>query len=121
MMLPGFAAEAALAAPSRSYGNASFAGRGDGTMVSPAQARWAGSRRPGGLGRPCIEGCICVSPDGCPCCDSMPIGLPKARREPSTALTCEPGSAGMCEEWCDHSGGGMSRNPDGSTTCTVYH
>lgn len=34
--------------------------------------------------------------------------------------TCEPGSESVCQEWCDHAGGGMSSNPDGSTTCTVY-
>ena len=37
-----------------------------------------------------------------------------------TELTCEPGSEAVCEAWCQHAGGGMSSNPDGSVTCTVY-
>lgn len=37
-----------------------------------------------------------------------------------TVLDCEAGSAGLCEDYCNHAGGGMSSNPDGSTTCTVY-
>jgi hypothetical protein len=37
-----------------------------------------------------------------------------------TAVTCAPGTESYCEAWCSHAGGGMSSNPDGSTTCTVY-
>jgi hypothetical protein len=33
-------------------------------------------------------------------------------------LTCEPGSEALCEEYCTHTNGGMSSNPDGSVTCT---
>ena len=32
--------------------------------------------RPGG----CIPGCICVSPIGCPCCNSLPMPLPAGQR-----------------------------------------
>jgi len=36
-----------------------------------------------------------------------------------TEVTCEPGTSSLCEDYCQHAGGGMSSNPDGSTTCTV--
>jgi hypothetical protein len=34
-------------------------------------------------------------------------------------VTCEPGSEAVCEGFCTLEGGGMSSNPDGSTTCTA--
>lgn len=37
----------------------------------------------------------------------------------ATEVTCAPGSEDVCTAWCDHAGGGMQSNPDGSTTCTV--
>src|SRR4051794_3490426 len=37
----------------------------------------------------------------------------------ATRVTCEPGSEAVCEGFCTLEGGGMSSNPDGSTTCTV--
>lgn len=37
----------------------------------------------------------------------------------ATSLTCEKGTANVCDAWCGHAGGGMSSNPDGSVTCTV--
>lgn len=36
---------------------------------------------------------------------------------PMGKLTCEAGSSGICEEWCMKVAGGMSSNPDGSTSC----
>jgi hypothetical protein len=37
----------------------------------------------------------------------------------STALNCPGASSDLCTAWCDHAGGGMQSNPDGSVTCTV--
>jgi hypothetical protein len=34
-------------------------------------------------------------------------------------VTCEPGSEAVCEGFCTLESGGMSSNPDGSTTCTM--
>jgi hypothetical protein len=33
-------------------------------------------------------------------------------------LTCEMGSEAICESFCGSHGGGVSSNPDGTTTCT---
>ena len=32
-------------------------------------------------------------------------------------VTCEQGSESVCVEYCDHVGGGVASNPDGSVTC----
>ena len=32
-------------------------------------------------------------------------------------VTCEQGSECVCVEYCDHVGGGVASNPDGSVTC----
>ncbi len=34
-------------------------------------------------------------------------------------VTCEQGSEAVCIEYCDHVGGGMGSNPDGSVTCHI--
>jgi hypothetical protein len=42
--------------------------------------------------------------------------IPEALAE---RLTCEQGSEAVCEGFCTLEGGGMSSNPDGTTTCTA--
>ena len=34
-------------------------------------------------------------------------------------VTCEQGSEAVCEGFCTLTSGGMSSNPDGTTTCTA--
>jgi hypothetical protein len=123
---PGFNAYAAVYPTARHYR----------TMWSPADSRTSLSAAlsipvphrpvtgplgpvPGPMGRKCDPTCLCVVPEGCPCCEVIAPRQP-FMREASTRLTCEPGSESTCMEWCDHAGGGLSSNPDGSTTCTVY-
>ena len=113
MRMPGFTAETALLAAGRSYRAISRAG-GRSSAISPSLVASRGSK-PG-----CDPTCVCVTPEGCPCCQSVGRGQPVLMQESSTSTTCEPGSETVCEEWCQHAGGGMSSNPDGSTTCTVY-
>lgn len=36
---------------------------------------------------------------------------------PMAQLTCEQGSSSLCEKYCMQEDGGMSSNPDGTTTC----
>src|SRR5438552_719030 len=117
MKVPGFTAEATVYATDRSYRMIARIPGSNGTPgVSPSLI---GSRVPG---RDCIQGCICVQPEGCPCCESIWKAWnwqrPFAIRAPSTVLTCEPRQEAVCKDWCQQQGGGMSSNPDGSTTCT---
>ncbi|WP_327733371.1 hypothetical protein OG749_05315 [Streptomyces nojiriensis] len=37
---------------------------------------------------------------------------------PMGKLTCEQGSEAICEEYCMKEAGGMSSNPDGTTSCS---
>lgn len=112
MRHPGFTAEAALGRSSAHYRTTvSWLGP---LAVVPTIAASAAPRR-----EDCLP-CVCVTPEGCPCCDVMTKEQPAFMSEGSTTLNCEPGSEGVCQEWCDHAGGGMQSNPDGSTTCTVY-
>lgn len=123
MRSPGFTGESALHATIGRYRTTWPPGDGEPSLTTTLSV----PVRPGQGGRPCIPGCICVTPEGCPCCDVATTRPPvltrdssALMRESSTQLTCEPGSESMCQDWCDHAGGGMQSNPDGSTTCTVY-
>jgi hypothetical protein len=118
MRSPGFSGELALYRTGHRY-RTTWPGHPAIGLALQARATWSG--RPG-PGRPdCIPGCICVTPEGCPCCDVVPDRMLAAARDTHVALTCQPGQDSMCQDWCDHQGGGMSSNPDGSTTCTVYN
>lgn len=121
--LPGFTAGSAVYAARRSYRiGARSSSSSDSSGVVPSIGR-------AGRGRDCIPGCICVTPEGCPCCDTI-FPVPETRGEATrnvlreratpTVATCEPGAESICVEWCDHAGGGLSSNPDGSVSCTVY-
>ncbi|MFJ9608397.1 hypothetical protein ACIRS1_18880 [Kitasatospora sp. NPDC101176] len=93
MRTPGFTAEQSL---------------GDAATPYRASARWAhgpGSVWPAGLDVRCRV--------------RRRTGSVRRDFAEATTVTCEPGSSSVCEEYCDHAGGGMSSNPDGSTTCTV--
>jgi hypothetical protein len=72
--LPGFTAEAGLEAPAGRYQQreANPAAAAAGYL---AQARRAISPR-GRRTEPCIPNCLCVTQEGCPCCDSVPVTLP---------------------------------------------
>jgi hypothetical protein len=67
---PGFTAEAALSAHSTRYVTNSRAKSSRAVVIEPQIRRNPDSG--------CIEGCVCVSPDGCPCCYSLgwPYPLP---------------------------------------------
>jgi hypothetical protein len=119
MSAPGFTGESALYPTVGHYRSAWSTARGEATLTAALSPILSGGRGRGGR-RGCIEGCICVTPEGCPCCDVLPPEQRILQREPSMQTTCEPGTESMCQDWCDHAGGGMSSNPDGSTTCTVY-
>lgn len=114
MRSPGFTGELAVYRTSRSY-RVAWSGRptmGLALMVLNGRS---------GQGRQdCIPGCICVTPEGCPCCDVIQDQTLPPMRETHVALDCQPGQESVCEDWCAHQGGGVSSNPDGSTTCTVY-
>jgi hypothetical protein len=110
---PRFTGESAVYATTGHYRTSWLPGDGEPSL-------WVALSVPGKRGRDCIPGCICVTPEGCPCCDVIATRRPTMMRESSTTLTCQPGSESTCQDWCDHAGGGMSSNPDGSTSCTVY-
>lgn len=114
MNMPGFTAEAAVYATGRSYrAKARFSGSNAASGVSPSLI---GSR---GSGRACIPGCICVQPEGCPCCESIG-SRQRALNSGTPILTCGPGYEEVCTSICDVVGGGLQTNPNGTTTCTVY-
>jgi hypothetical protein len=70
MNIPGFTAEASLAKTIGRYTLVPIRATGAfGRALIPQQIRRLGTPN-----QPCIPGCICVSPFGCPCCDS--IGWP---------------------------------------------
>jgi hypothetical protein len=116
MRSPGFTGESAIYATARHYRTARTVSGGAPSLTAALSL----PPRPGQRGRACLPGCICVTPEGCPCCDMAAPRQPTMLRTASMQLTCEPGQESMCQDWCDHAGGGMSSNPDGSTTCTVY-
>ncbi len=70
MNIPEFTAEASLVKSGRRY--AFVPGRAIGAfgLVIPQLPRLSGTKKP------CIRGCVCVSPIGCPCCDSLDLPFP---------------------------------------------
>lgn len=113
--MPGFTAEAADYASGNSY--RSTFGRTGTTAVSgvtPSLVAPDGGR--------CIPGCICVTPEGCPCCDSIFKGvrLPRMR----VAMNAGAGDAGSLydtvDAWCTAHGGGMASMADGTVQCFLY-
>ncbi len=63
--IPRFTAESSLVKSGGRY--AFVTGRAAGTFGRAIpQLQWLGE-----IKKPCIPGCICVSPIGCPCCDSL--------------------------------------------------
>jgi hypothetical protein len=129
MKMPRFTAEASLYKTNGHWFTAQVAvyarGGSYGVMATLSGSNRASRVTPRPMGSPvpnrgCNPGCLCVYPEGCPCCES--IGSPQqlVGNRALTELTCEPGAEAYCEDWCQHAGGGMSTNPDGSTTCTVY-
>ncbi|RKT09656.1 hypothetical protein BX285_6757 [Streptomyces sp. 1114.5] len=99
MRTPGFTAEQSLDAAAPRYRAAAAGGVREPGGVEPSRVRPAGlnircgtRRRAGAVRRDFAE---------------------------VMTVTCEPGSSSVCEDYCAHAGGGMSSNPDGSTTCTV--
>jgi hypothetical protein len=113
MSMPGFTAETALFATTRSY-RAISKTAGLRPAVSPSLLAPRGSK-PG-----CIPDCICTTPEGCPCCDVVTRPGPIALREESITMTCTASHAASCQATCDKLGGGMSSNPDGTVACTIY-
>ena len=113
--MPGFTAEAAHYPSATSYG--SRAARPEASGVLPSLVA-------PGPGR-CIPGCICVTPEGCPCCDSI-FKPPWGRR---VALNAGASNAGApnagsgrnlvaaFDAWCTDHGGGMASMPDGTVQC----
>ncbi len=121
MSMPGFTAETALFATTRSYRAISRTARLK-PLVSPSlRLSRPTSRGP----KPCIPGCICVTPEGCPCCDMLTrpgqVASPEsAYPDYSITMTCTASHAASCQATCDRLGGGMSSNPDGTVACTIY-
>lgn len=66
MTIPRFDAEASLYKTSGHYRLAT--GRFSGLYAEQVRPQFFYPRRGGDW---CIPGCICVSPIGCPCCDSL--------------------------------------------------
>lgn len=122
MRSPGFTGESAIRPAAGHYRTTWPLGGGGPALTTALSVPGRfGGRDPG-----CIPGCICVTQEGCPCCSAVTTRPPTTTRNaalhsaPAMVTTCEPGTADICQDWCDHAGGGMSSNPDGSTTCTVY-
>jgi hypothetical protein len=67
MKIPGFTAEASYSKPSESYHGTS------GRTRNAQSARVIPQRLSQGN---CIPGCICVTPEGCPCCSAFPWPQP---------------------------------------------
>lgn len=117
--LPGFSAESSVYTPTGTYRGYSRRETGGGATAVLAFS-WPGGPKPD-----CDPTCLCrsragVTPRGCPCCASIEPGTVARFSRTPTTLDCEPGSEAVCDEWCAQQGGGMSSNPDGSTTCTIY-
>ncbi|MFF1909942.1 hypothetical protein [Kitasatospora sp. NPDC058218] len=77
MLVPGFTAEVVLSAAGGTYRTVSdrSAGR-PGTSVTPSAAI--------GIGEGCIQGCVCVVAEGCPCCDVVATKQPDIRESTVT-------------------------------------
>lgn len=65
MNLPGFTVEASLAKSGGRYAFVPGLATGTFGRAIPQLRRLDEPKEP------CIRGCICVSPIGCPCCDSL--------------------------------------------------
>lgn len=115
---------------SRRYPGARVTSSSAGADAVGAIAPSMGHLGTGGLD--CILGCICVQPEGCPCCD--PVVIPPRLPQPSAPsadlffrdlqarawISCPSGTEEACTAVCDNHHGGMQSNPDGSMTCTIY-
>ena len=104
--MPGFTAEAAVYASGRSYravAGTSASHAASGVFLSFAERS-----------RDCIPGCVCATQEGCPCCDSF------GSTQRSSVVRVRMQTRTPFEDWCDHAGGGLSSDPDGGVTCTIY-
>jgi hypothetical protein len=76
--MPGFSAEGSLRPASGFYQSGRYrADAGAGFTVFPAAMSGLGGRT-GGMKPGCDPSCLCVTPEGCNCCQSIPpefIGL----------------------------------------------
>jgi hypothetical protein len=48
------------------------------------------------------------------------VFLSFAERSRSSGMRVRMHTRTPFEDWCDHVGGGLSSDPDGGTTCTIY-
>lgn len=114
--MPGFTADAGDYPSGNSYRSMS-AGAGP-TTTSGVFTSFVSPR-----GR-CIQGCICVTPEGCPCCESIFTGarLPRTRMAMNAGVSnAGAGDAGSLvdtvDAWCTAHGGGMASMADGTVQC----
>jgi hypothetical protein len=112
--MPGFTAEAAYYRSGNSYRAA--AGRTGPADSGVVPSLVSPNRR-------CIQGCICVTPEGCPCCDSIFRGvrLPQMQFAMNAGAPNAGANAGSLidtvDAWCTAHGGGMASMPDGTVQC----
>jgi len=114
--MPGFTAQAADYPSGNSYRSISAS-----TGTTAASGVFPSLVAPPRRG--CIPGCICVTPEGCPCCESIFKGV----RFPRTRLAMNAGApnaganAGSLvdafDAWCTANGGGMASMSDGTVQC----
>lgn len=85
--MPGYAADVAVY---RSCGHYPAAPRGGASVVSRIVPMYKSAA--GLLDAGCIPNCVCVTAEGCPCCDSGSVVETSEAHAQRVTATCDPGA-----------------------------